>query len=367
MKFKCNRNSILEEISIAQDILSTRNTLSILSNVLLEADSGTLTIKATDNKMGFEAKVPVDVISPGSTTVYCEKLLSILRSLSDEEILFSLEDSRMRISPEIEKADFQLKVIVAEQYPEFNEIDQDHYFEFSQNDFTEMISHTIFSVSNDQTRYFMNGVYLEKNENFLIMTATDGRRLAFIKKEVTGEVKDFSGVIIPIKVLFLIRKLSSGEGNLSLAISEDNIFFKIGNKRIYSGLIEGRFPDYEKVIPESQKYKILVNREKFFKALTRVSLLVEDKSRRIYLLFSEDMISFRSEETEMGAAKEEVSCSYKGPEVEVSMNCVYISDPLRVISSEEISILFTNSKDVITILSNPEGDYFHIVMPMRFS
>ena len=284
MKFKCDRNSILREIAIAQDIISSRNALSILSNVLIEADNNTLLIKATDLKVGFETRIPVEVLTPRDHHPYSvRKLLGILRALPEEQILFDLEDARLYIRPETKKVDFQLKSIASDQYPEIKEIGQDNYFEIPQKDLIEMISQTIFAVSDDETRYFMNGVYLENSDGALVMVATDGRRLSYIKKTLDMPIKEFSGVIIPPKVLLLIKKLSSGEGNLSLAVSDKNIFFQFDNQKISSNLIEGQFPNYQRVIPDTQEYEILVDKDELSKALMRVSLLVENKSRRIYL------------------------------------------------------------------------------------
>lgn len=365
MKFKCDRNSILKEIAIAQDIISSRNALSILSNVLIEADNNTLLIKATDLKVGFETKIPVDVITPGTTTVFCEKMLGILRALPEDQILFDLEDARLFIKPETKKVDFQLKSIASDQYPEIKEIGEENFFEIPQKDLIEMISQTVFAVSDDETRYFMNGVYLENNEGSLVMVATDGRRLSYIKKALDMPIKDFPGVIIPPKVLMLIKKLSSGEGNLSLAVSDKNIFFQFDNQKISSNLIEGQFPNYQRVIPDSQEYEIVVNRDELVKALQRVSLLVENKSRRIYLNIAPDNITIYSEESEIGVAKEEIPCVYQGPENNLALNYSYVTDPLKAISDKEILIRYSEPTKAITILPNPEKDYFHIVMPMQ--
>ena len=365
MKFKCDRNTILKEVSIAQDIISSRNALSILSNILIEADNNTLLIRATDLKVGFETRIPVEVEIPGTTTIFCEKLLGILRSLPDEQINFQLDNDKLKISPEQKKVNFQLKSIASDQYPEIKDIEDDQFFEIPQNDFIEMISQTIFAVSDDETRYFMNGVYLENDEGSLIMVATDGRRLSYIKRAFESPVRTFNGIIIPPKVLMLIKKLSSGEGNLSLAISDKNIFIKFDNQKISSNLIEGQFPNYHRVIPEKQEYELYVDKNELLSALNRVSLLVENKSKRIYFELGEDMLVLNSEESEIGIAKEEISCRYNGPGSNIALNYSYISEPLKVIAENEICIRYSEPNKAITILPAPESDYFHIVMPMQ--
>lgn len=365
MKFKCDKNLILKEIAIAQDIISSRNALSILSNVLIEAENNTLLIRATDLKVGFETRIPVEVTTPGTTTIFCEKLLGILRSLPNEDIVFELDDMRLKIHPQQKSINFQLKSIASDQYPEIKDISDDEYFDIPQSDFIEMISQTIFAVSDDETRYFMNGVYLENSEGSLIMVATDGRRLSYIKKSFDFPVKAFTGVIIPPKVLLLIRKLSSGEGNLSLSVQEKNIFIKLENQKISSNLIEGQFPNYHRVIPERQEFDIIVSKEELSAALMRVSLLVENKSKRIYLSLSQNVISLKSEESEIGVAQEEIPCEYEGTESRIALNYTYISEPLKVIQTDKICIRYTEPNKAITILPAPETDYFHIVMPMQ--
>lgn len=365
MKFTCERDVIMKEISVAAEIISSRNALSILSNVYIEAGENELTIRATDLKVGFETKLPVEVAEPGSTTVFCDKFLGILRSLPSGEVEFEQEDSeRFVIRPLFKKIDFRLKSISSDKYPEVQLAPPESYFEFPQADLMTMITQTIFAVSDDETRYFMNGVYLENLDGNLVMVATDGRRLSYISLTPDGSIPEFSGVIVPPKVLNLIRKLASGEGFVQLAVAEKHVFIQFDNQRVSSALIEGQFPNYRRVIPESQEYRLLVKRDELSEALKRVSLLVE-KSRRIYLTVAADSLTLKSEESDIGAASEEISCGYDGPETTLALNFTYLMDPLRVIDSEDITLNFTESNKAITINPEPEGDYFHIVMPMQ--
>lgn len=365
MKFTCDKDTILREVSIAQEIISSRNALSILSNVLIEVSDNTLVLKATDLKVGFETRFPVDMVAPGSTTIFCDKFLGILRSLPDGEVEFELQGSRLIIRPLFKKIDFQLKSIASDKYPELQNISEEHYFTISQKDLIDMISQTIFSISDDETRYFMNGVYMEKQENTIIMVATDGRRLSFIRKEFSSALPDFEGVIIPPKVLHLVKKLASGEGSLKLAVTDKNIFIEFDNQKISSNLIEGQFPNYKRVIPEKQDFQVNIQKSELVDALKRVSLLVEQKSRRIYLSLNENLLTLSSEESDIGVAKEEVLCNYTGPEVVIALNYLYLMDPIRVMESEEVLLKFTEANKAISLYSVPESDYFHIVMPMQ--
>ncbi|MFP4362910.1 MAG: DNA polymerase III subunit beta, partial [Spirochaetia bacterium] len=301
MKFTCEKSALLKEIVIAQDIISSRNVLSILSNVLLIADDSTLTIRATDLNVSFVTKIPVEIVAPGTTTVFCEKFLGILRTLPEGEIEFEQEESGpMYIRPVFKKIDFQLKTIASDKFPEFQKASDDQFFEFPQTDFIQMISHTSFAVSDDESRYFMNGVYFEKTDSQLNMIATDGRRLAFINDAPNTELKNFAGIIVPTKILSLVQKLSSREGNLRIAVTEKHIFIEFDNQLVSSTLIEGQFPNYKRVIPDSQDYKLTVNKSELSDALKRVSLFAEQKSRRIYLKVQPGLLTLSSEESEIG-------------------------------------------------------------------
>jgi DNA polymerase III subunit beta len=228
-----------------------------------------------------------------------------------------------------------------------------------------MISQTIFAVSDDETRYFMNGVFFEKSVGGLVLVATDGRRLSYVKKDFEGKIPEFKGVIVPPKVLMLILKRAPDEGSIEIAVTEKSIFFRFGSYKITSVLIEGQFPNYQKVIPESQKNRLTLKRTDLLDALKRVAIFVEQKSRRTYFAISNDLMVISSEESDLGTAREEFPCSYSGPEATIALNYKYIEEPLKVMGSENINIDFTEPNRAITILPDPGEDYFHVVMPMQ--
>jgi DNA polymerase-3 subunit beta len=368
VKFTVERDQIIREIQVAQEIISSRSNMSILSNVLLQAQESTLTVRATDLKVSFETTLPVTVAEPGITTVFCDKLLGILRSVPSGEIEFEQNPQNTGenfvIRPKFKKIDFKLRSIAADKFPEIQTQAPDGYFEFPQDQFIEMVSQTVFAVSDDETRFFMNGVYLEPDGDTLVMVATDGRRLSYIGQDMPEGLSDFAGVIIPPKVLNLVKRLASGEGTLRMAVADKHVFFDFENHHISSALIDGQFPNYRRVIPETQHYSVVVDKAEMTEALKRVSLLVE-KSRRIYLELSSGQMQIRSEESEIGVAREDIAVEFDGPETTVALNYTYLVDPLRVIDSDTISIHFTEANKAITIYSEPRERYFHIVMPMQ--
>ncbi len=365
MKFNFDRDALLKEIAIAQEIIATKNAISILSNVMLQAENGTLTIKATDIKVNFETKIPVDVIENGSTTVFCDKFMSILSSLPQGDIEFEQNDIKITIKPASKKARFQLKSIASDKFPEFTSPNNLSFFEIPVKEFKEMIHQTVFSVSDDETRYFMNGVYMEKKNDSLQLVATDGRRLAYISKQFGVSIPDFKAAIVPPKILTIINRRSSDEGLIAIAVGEKNIFFRFANYEFASVLIDGQFPNYSRVIPESQSRSFEVETKELMEALKRVALLVEQKSRRIYLTVAPGTLTVSSQESEIGTAKEEIPCKYDGEELTIALNYLYVEEPLKVIGSDRIKVEFTEAMKAITLKSEPEKDFFHIVMPMQ--
>jgi DNA polymerase-3 subunit beta len=365
MKFSCEKATIAREILIAQEIVASKNALSIMSNVLLTAVNGTLVIKATDIKVGFETHIPVDISTEGMCTVFCDKLAGVLSSLPEGEIEFEQDEQKVIIKPSFKKVRFQIKTISSEKFPELPDISTDSFFSLPSKDFKNMIHQTVFAVSDDETRYFMNGVFMEKNEAALIMVATDGRRLAYARKDLGLPIPEFKGVIIPPKLLSIIAKRAPDEGSIEIAVTEKNIFVRFGNYRLSTVLIEGQFPNYHKVIPDAQKNSVLIKRSDLMEALKRVSIFVEQKSRRTFFKLTPGVLELSSEESELGAAREELPCQYDGPEVIIALNYKYVEDPLRAMSSESVLLEFTEATKAITVRTGSQEDYFHVVMPMQ--
>jgi len=363
MRFTFERSILLKEIAMANEIIASKNAISILSNIYFEAKNGSLTIKATDRSVNFETKVPVTVLEDGSVTVYGEKFFGIVNSVPDGEIEFEQIDNKINIKTAVKKARFQLKSIASEKFPEFSASGK-QLFEIPVKDLKDMIGQTIFAISDDETRYFMNGVYFEKTDGKFVMVATDGRRLAFINKSISG-IPDFPGIIIPPKILNIVMKRAGDEGMAGIAITDKTIFIQFGSYKLSSVLIEGQFPNYRRVIPENQTKSFTVNRNEMLDALKRVSLLVEQKSHRLYLNLSSDSVSIYCEESDIGNAREEIPCKYDGEEVTIALNYRYLEEPFKVMNADEISVLFTDPNKTITILPVPEKDFFHIVMPMQ--
>ncbi len=364
MKFICNRDALIHEMQIASDIVSSKNFQIVLSYVLLEVKNNELIIKATDLHTGFTSTLPIESSEEGSCTVYCEKFLGILKNVPEGDISFSLEKNNMKIRPEEKDIDFSLKTIGTENFPELYETAIDTYFSISQKDMIELINNTVHSVSTDKARHFMNGVYIEKDEESFVMVGTDGRRLSLCAKEIIG-LPDFKSVIIPPKFFHTLKKIMLGEGGIMVSIQERHIFVKYNNMVVYSTYIDGSFPNYKRAIPENQPYTCIINREQLLEALRRVQLLVDPKSKRLYLDIDSDTITLSSDEGDMGVAKEVIECRYTGHPVKKAINIDYLMSPVRNLQCKQVELSLNDGKHPIVLTSAPKEDYLHVIMPMQ--
>ena len=375
MKFTFDRDAMIKEISIAQEIITNKSPISILSNILLIAENGALIIKATDSTVKFSTTIPVDIQEEGRTTIFCDKFMSILSSLPSGDIDFIQEDIGVIIKPTSKKVVFQLKSQASDKFPEIGTSENLPFFEIPSKDFKEMIKETIFAVSDDRNRYFMTGVYFVKKDDVLTMVATDGRRLSCDNKKGLS-IPDFQPAIIPTKILSCILKNAPDEGNIQIAVIDKSIFIKFGNIEFSSVLIEGQFPNYQKVIPESLSMSFMVNKADLDAALRRTTIMVDKKVSRIIFKISSGVLKLISPESDIGTADEEIPCRYDGRDISMALNFNYVTDPLKVIDSENIIFDFNisdsdasgeaNITKAVIMRSDPAGDYIHVIMPMNY-
>ena len=367
MKFTFDRDAMIKEISIAQEIITNKSPISILSNILLIAENNALVIKATDSTVKFSTTIPVDIQEEGRTTIFCDKFMSILSSLPSGDIDFIQEDIGVTIKPTSKKVVFQLRSQASDKFPEIGTSENLPFFEIPSKDFKEMIKQTIFAVSDDKNRYFMTGVYFVKKDDVLTMVATDGRRLS---------IPYFQPAIIPTKILSCILKNAPDEGNIQISVIDKSIFVRFGNVEFSSVLIEGQFPNYQKVIPESLSMSFMVNKADLDAALKRTTIMVDKKVSRIIFKISSGVLKLISPESDIGTADEEIPCRYEGQNISMALNFTYITDPLRVIESENVVFDFNvneakgdeeaNITKAVIIRGEPAGDYIHVIMPMNY-
>ena len=375
MKFTFDRDAMIKEIAIAQEIITNKSPVSILSNILIIAENNALTIKATDSTVKFTTTIPIDIQEEGRTTIFCDKFMSILSSLPSGDVEFSQQDIEVIIKPVTKRFTAKLKSQTSDKFPEIGTSENVPFFEVPAADLKEMIRQTIFAVSDDRNRYFMTGVYFVKNDDVLTMVATDGRRLSCDNK--TGlNVPDFQPAIIPTKILTCILKNAPDEGNIQIAVIDKSLFVKFGNIEFSSVLIEGQFPNYKKVIPENLSQSVMVNKADLDAALRRTTIMIDRKVLRIILKFTPGELRLISPESDNGSADEIIPCRYDGQPVSMALNFTYVTEPLKVIDSENVVFDFNineaqgdeeaNITKAVIMRGENNGDYIHVIMPMNY-
>ena len=363
MKFVFDKKTLVDEISVAQKIIATKNNATVYSNVYMEAGDNVLTIKAADSRGTFQTKIPVETVEKGSAMVFCDKLMSILASIPDGEAEFSLQEKDAVVKSLMVKLKYKLKSMLTDIYPDFVSVDDKSFFSVPAKDFKEMVKKTSFAVSVDTVRYFMTGVFFEKKDNKFVLVATDGRRLSFSAKEVP-DLGDFTSVIVPAKVLNIVIGELSDEGSVDIAITEKNIFFKYGNRIFSANLIDGQYPNYNRVIPASHTGEFVVSKKEIDKAVKHISVMT-DKVQKILLGVNSGVCSVSSVSEEFGEAKEEIDCQYTGEEFTFAINSKYLADFLKVALDEDITFEFTDELKAVVLKQKSSEDDIYIIMPMQ--
>lgn len=367
MKFICQRDVILKELSDASDFTAQRTTLTMLANVCLVLTGNNLTIKTTDQKMGYVSEITVQGQNDGVTTVVCDKFLDIIKNLPASDIEFEEKEEKLFIKPLNSSIDFRLRTSDSSTFPQIIIPEETSFFRVPQKDLTDMINQVGFAVSDDESKFAMNGAHFEKANGSIIMVGTDGRRLSYINRQLSSEIPDFGSVTIPSRFLSIIKKHSVKEGDFEVSVTGQAIYIKTGSCLIFSNLILNEFPAYKRVIPENQTNSCIVNTKALEEAIKRVSLLVESKYKKVILEFENNKLIISTEESDIGTGREEIECSYSGESTKCAMNYTYILDPIKVMDGTETKISFTEGGRPFTITPEPEKDYLHVVMPMNLN
>lgn len=367
MKIEIQKKDLLTLLGRTQNIVEKRNTMPILINVLLDASENQLKAYATDLEVSLTDAIPARIATSGRVAVSAKSLFEITKELFDGPISLIKKENNWL---EIKQGRFLSKIIgvVAEEYPVFPTHNSDSFSKISAADLKLMIDKTIYSVSNDETRYHLNGVYFEKiDKNMIVMVATDGHRLSLIKKQFSNlNLAEKVGVIIPKKGLFEIRKLiESNVEDIFIAVEGSQFILKVGSCVLMIRLIEGKYPNYHQFIPQKFNHSIIVNRELLASSLKRVSLLANQKSKAIMMTFMSDKLEITSNNPELGDAKEELDIDYKGPDLKIGFNARYIEDVLKNIDQVEVEFELNDHLSPGVLKANKKDDYINVVMPMR--
>ncbi|MGE4232126.1 MAG: DNA polymerase III subunit beta [Bacteriovoracia bacterium] len=368
MQFTVSKDTFLEALQKVQNVVEKKNTVPILSNILLSAEKEKLSLTATDLEVGIHVSVSILKGSDGKIALSAKNLVEIVRELPNKPItLTKKENNWVEIS--CHKSTFNVVGLSAEEFPPLPSFENREYTQMNSASTREMIDKTLFAVSNDETRYHLNGVFFESLENGIArMVSTDGHRLAFIDRELFLSKTDLfkKGVIIPKKGLNEMKRLlDSKSDRFSIALDRSNLLLKIDDTFLFVRLIEGDYPDYQEAVPKNNKKVVFINRDDFLGSLKRVSLLANEKSKGVKLSLKESSLTITSSNSDLGDAKEELDVEYKGDPVEIGFNARYLVEFLSALDCEKISMDLNDKLSPGLLRMKGKEDYTYVVMPMR--
>lgn len=365
MKFKIQREAFLKPLQQIIGVVERRQTLPVLSNILLVADDQGITLTATDLEVELHARVAMKVTRKGEVTVPARKLFDICRTLPDQAQL-DVEVDQERATVRSGKSRFVLSTLPAAEFPVVEEVNSLWDITVEQRLLKQLIDKTHFAMAQQDVRYYLNGLLLEVNGKELRAVATDGHRLALSEIAIETTTASPQQVIMPRKgIQELLRLLEDAESPAQVLIGSNHVRIVLPETRFTSKLIDGKFPDYQKVIPKTNSKSVLANREGLKQALTRTSILSNEKYRGVRLTLAPNSLRIQSHNPEQEEAEEELEINYQGEQLEIGFNVNYLLDAVNVLNTAEIQALMhdSNSSCLIQAPNDPSSRY--IVMPMR--
>jgi DNA polymerase-3 subunit beta len=370
MELTVRKEDLAKGLAKSQSVVERRTSMPILSNVLLDAAGERLSVTATDLETSFQGVYPARISKPGRVTVPAKKLYEIVRELPAEDVyLKEKENNYLHITAG--RATFDLVGLAAADYPELPAVDGIPSLAIDGAVLGEMIEKTIFSISQEDTRFNLAGLYVQKrkkDDSFrLRFVSTDGHRLSLVDKEIPG-LGEFSlegGVIIPRKGVVEMRKLAEDGGELVLGLNQKYAVVTKDEVKLILRMQEGSFPDYEMVIPKATKRKAVVNRQAFEGVLKRVSLMASDRFSGVRLDFKDGLVEIVSQNPDLGEAREALEVDYAGEGFGVGFNARYYLDLCNAMRSEDISLGFVDEQNPCLIKGEGDPGFLSVIMPMR--
>lgn len=365
MKIQVDRDIIVKPIMQVIGVVERRQTLPVLSNLLVKASGDQLEVTATDLEVELVARATMKIDEGGEITLPARKLADICRSLPDgANVSLSVGDNRATLRSG--RSRFTLSTLSADEFPRVDDIGATVRFSVPEKDLRSLLERTQFAMAVQDVRYYLNGLLLEIDGNQLRAVATDGHRLATCVIEADTQVSQLSKVIVPRKgITELLRLLESTDNPAHIEIGENHIRITLADLRFTSKLIDGRFPDYDRVIPQGGELVVTADREWLRQALSRTAILSNEKYRGIRLTLLPDTLRIQAHNPEQEEAEEEIEVQYAGAEIEIGFNVTYILDALAVLSHKDVTLTLKDQNSSCLIQAAGSSECLHVVMPMR--
>src|ERR1044071_8566770 len=335
MKFNVTKEKLLEGLQQVQNVVSTRTTLPILSNVLLQAKGKEVNLTTTDLDVGVRGGFEATVDKAGATTLPARRLFTIIRELPSSEISVEV-DGKNAASIRSGQSFFKILGLPEEEFPPLPKFENAKIVTMRQKDLRDGLRKTAYAISTDETRYVLNGVLFSFKENKLTLVATDGRRLAMLDIELEFPRSHEADIIVPTKAVTELQRLLTDDDEVKVSVGSGQIAFDLNKTLLVSKLIEGNYPNYKQVIPGEMKERVTLERETFLNSLRRVSLLASDKSNSVKLNFTKNNLDITANTPEVGEAKESLPVQYKGRDFSIAFNPEFLMAPLRALAEDEV-------------------------------
>jgi DNA polymerase-3 subunit beta len=365
MKFSVKKEYILNELQLLQGIVEKRNTMPILANILANASGKEVELTGTDLEVGLRTHFEAEIEEEGSVTMSGKKIFEIVRSMPDGSVIVFEEAGDLRMEVTSGESEFKVLCLPKEDYPQIPETRFEKSISFPLQIFQGMIDRVYYAITQEQ-RYYLSGALMIIKNNSIELVSTDGHRLAYAYKKIDGiSVDKEIRVIVAKKTLGELRKFS--DESVEFDLDESNLFFRVKNRTLISRIIEGKFPSFEAVIPKDNPYVLTVSKIELEEAIKRVSLFSTERSKGIKFYIGKNNIRMFSSNPEIGEAKDKISVSYKGEDLEVGFNSQYLLDFLSTAKGETVRIELKDTNSSVLIRPEAEEDmkYLYVLMPMK--
>ena len=364
MKFKALQSELVRPLQAVIGVVERRQTMPILSNVLISAQDGQLNITATDLEVELVTSAEVEVSENGDVTVPGRKLLDICRALpNDAKIDFTLNGDRVTVRSG--KSRFNLSTLPGAEFPVIDDIKAERTLALPKVELKRLLEKTHFSMAQQDVRYYLNGLLFEIEKDRLRAVATDGHRLAMCETDLSAKAKGTLQVIVPRKGVLELQRLLVGDGDVELSFGTNHVRAQLDNTRFTSKLIDGRFPEYDRVIPKTDAPPVKADRDEFRTALKRAAILSNEKYRGIRLSLKDNSMVIQANNPEHEEAEEEIAVNYDGEGLEIGFNANYLQDALGAIDSDAVEIGLKDSNSSCLIREPGSENCKFVVMPMR--
>lgn len=369
MDVRVDRNQFLAEVAPMQGVVERKTTIPVLAHLLLRAEEGRLHLAATDLDVSLTSWCEADVAADGAIAVQAKKFMEIIRSVTGDEVHL-LEEEPRELTIRAGNSRFKIHGLAPDDFPTLPKVEEETGVEIPFADLRRMIGKVLFAVSAEESRFQLNGALFKIADSHVELVATDGHRLALVDTELEGLSGDGGApedsVLVPRKALQEIQRLESEEP-VAYRRGEHHLSFRIGRRELICRILEGTFPDYERVIAKDNDKKAVFERRSLNDAVRRVALLTGDRARAVRLSFAPDEMVVSAVNPDLGEATERVSCEYEGPEFKLGINPDYLEDFLGVVETERIRLELKdeNTQTVGYPEGQKEGRYLCVIMPMR--